>query len=54
MKNSHDPSKMKRDTIMGFGCTWLVYTLIGGFGAIAISTIDRRPGTIGDVVLDFM
>lgn len=47
MKNNKHQEHNLRDVGLGFGWTGIIYTLVGGFGAVAISGVPARSGTNG-------
>lgn len=54
IKKNFQQDKNIRDISISFGWTWLIYAMVGGFGAVAITGKKHRDGVDGSTVLDFM
>lgn len=54
VKRNEKQKNNARDLAVSFVWAWLVYGLVGCFGAIAIAGKERRKGTDGGTVLDYL
>ncbi|CAD8132403.1 unnamed protein product [Paramecium octaurelia] len=54
MKNNLQQENNLRDIAISFGWTWILYALVGSFGAIAIQGKALNPSGDGSTVLDYL
>ncbi|CAD8055073.1 unnamed protein product [Paramecium sonneborni] len=54
MKNNLEQQNNLRDIAISFGWTWIIYALVGIFGAIAIQGKIVNPSGDGSTVLDYL